>query len=195
MLSICPRTPSLCRLCSLFPASSCHLLLKSSCLARCVFLTHSDFLLWKRARLTSHCLSVALLELLTSLLLADLRCSADGCVSSHCLCVYLCSYTPLCLSCVCIIALLCCTRPVCVFVCVYILAGRRLTVYLSEGCADSANQCCVSSARRSCTCQRACPGCKCRKIVCLSERIHNICLIMNASARSITCPEDRDGRL
>lgn len=68
-------------------------------------------------------------------------------------------------------------------------------MYLSESCADSANQCRVSSARRSCTCQRACPGCKCRKIVCLSERIHNICLIMNASARSITCPEDRDGRL
>lgn len=119
-------------------------------------------------------------------------CPLTACV---CACVYLCTYTPLCLSCVCIIASCCCTPPVCVYLCVYILAGRQLSMYLSEGCADSANQCCVSSARSSCTCQRACPGCKCRKIVCLSERIHNICLIMNASARRVTCLEERDGRL
>lgn len=76
---------------------------------------------------------------------------------------------------------------VCLLVCIDILSRRQLTLYLSEGCADSANQCCVSSTRSRCTCQPACPGCKCRKIVCLSARIHNICLIMNASVRSITC--------
>lgn len=47
-------------------------------------------------------------------------------------------------------------------------------------------------ADASCTCQLDCPGCKCRKIVCLSKWMPNICLITNAWVWSITCLKERD---
>lgn len=55
------------------------------------------------------------------------------------------------------------------YMCVSTLPSGQLSMYLSEAFADSANQQHASSARSRCTCQAACPACKCRKIVCLSE--------------------------